>query len=87
MEDTVHSQLVCVSVFAACVCRGGGVHVTTHRVFFFYIYFFGCTGSQYPLCIVSQQLSFMPFLGFGTQLISCQTGQRFLREESLCSPP
>ena len=44
MEDTVQSQLVCVSVFAACVCRGGGVHVTTHRVFFFIFIFLVAQG-------------------------------------------
>ena len=44
MEDTMQSQLVCVSVFAACVCQGRGVHVTTHRIIFFYIYFFWLHG-------------------------------------------
>ena len=64
MEDTVQSQLVCVSVFAACVCRGGGVHVTTHRVFFFYIYFFGCTGSQHEESSVHHAGFFVAAHGF-----------------------
>lgn len=44
MEDTVQSQLVCVSVFAACVCRGRGVRVTTHRIFFFNFFFLVARG-------------------------------------------
>ena len=44
MEDTMQSQLMCVSVFAAYVCQGGGVHVISHRIFFLIFIFLAAWG-------------------------------------------
>lgn len=73
MEDTMQSQLVCVSVFAACVCQDRGVHVTTHRIFFL-IFIFGCMGSQHPCIMQAFPLQCMDSLWCTGLVASGHTG-------------
>ena len=76
MEDTMQSQLMCVSVFAACVCWGGGVHVTTHRIFFFNIYFFGSMGSQHEESSLHHAGFFVAAHGFSMVCRLCRSRAR-----------